>query len=251
MVETTTAEFDRGQDGPDAFCHGCPVASQPTSVREPRSLTPRRAAARRSARLSGRDHLDLDDRRVLESFTRPISLFCNVLATTPGVDRVRGAARSVGASARAPGPAKTDALVPGDWRRHVLDRKKRGANVGNTERGKGTKILLLVDGRGTPISVMTTAARHAEVNCLETLVDVQVAGRRPPRLLYDKAADADWLRAALERRGIELICPHRPNRKQPPRQDRRSLRRDRHRWIVERTMSWLQNYRGLIIRHEY
>jgi transposase len=195
--------------------------------------------------------LDLDDRRALEIFTRAISLFCNLLATTQGMDRVRRAARSLADSARADGPAKTAALVPGDGRRHVFAGKKRGADVGNTKRGKGTKIMLLVDGCGTPISAMTTTARHAEVSCIETLVDVQVAGPRPKRLLYDKAADADWLRDSLERRGVELICPHRSNRKQPPRQDGRSLRRYRHRWIVERTISWLQNCRRLIIRHEY
>lgn len=251
VAETTAAEYDRVQDGPEAFCHGFPVESHPTSVREPRSLATRRTAARRSPRVPGRNHLDLEDRRALEIFTRAISLFYNLLATTQGMDRVGRAARSLADSANAHGPAKTAALVPGDGRRDVFARKKRGADVGNTKRGKGTKIMLLVDGRGTPISAMTTTASHAEVSCIETLVDVQVAGPRPKRLLYDKAADADWLRDALERRDMQLICPHRSNRKKPPRQDGRSLRRYRHRWIVERTISWLQNSRRLIIRHEY
>lgn len=43
---------------------------------------------------------------------------------------------------------------------------------------------------------------------METLVDVCVLDRRPERLLYDKPADADWLRVALEDRGIEQITPH-------------------------------------------
>ena len=109
----------------------------------------------------------------------------------------------------------------------------------------------MVDGRGTPISCLTTTARHAEVHCIETLVEIQVAGKRPKRLLYDKAADADWLRDSLANRGIELICPHRKNRRKPSRQDGRSLRRYRHRWIIERTISWLQNSRRLLVRHEY
>jgi transposase len=187
----------------------------------------------------------------LEIFTRPISLSYNVLAAAEGMDRVRRAARSLETVAHADGPAKTAALVPGHGRRHIFARKKRGADVGNTKRGKGTKILLMVDGRGTPISAMTTTARHAEVHCIETLVEIQVAGKRPKRLLYDKAADADWLRDSLANRGIELICPHRKNRRKPSRQDGRSLRRYRHRWIIERTISWLQNSRRLLVRHEY
>ena len=71
------------------------------------------------------------------------------------------------------------------------------------------------------------------------------------RLIYDKAADSDELRMALADRGIELICPHRKGRKRPPRQDGRPLRRYRRRWIVERSIAWLGNYRRLLIRHEY
>jgi hypothetical protein len=41
----------------------------------------------------------------------------------------------------------------------------------------------------------------------------------PQRLLYDKAADADWLCEALDRREVELVTPHRSNRKKPRLQD--------------------------------
>jgi transposase len=111
--------------------------------------------------------------------------------------------------------------------------------------------MLLVDGRGLPLSEMTIGANVAEVNTIETLVDIQVAGKRPRHLLYDRAADADWLRDSLRDRGVELVCPHRRGRKKKATQDRRSLRRYKHRWIVERTFSWLFNYRRLLTRHEY
>ena len=51
--------------------------------------------------------------------------------------------------------------------------------------------MLMIDGNGVPTSAFTTGAQHAEVNTIETLLDVQVAGRRSERLIYDKAADAD------------------------------------------------------------
>jgi len=70
-------------------------------------------------------------------------------------------------------------------------------------------------------------------------------------LIYDKAADSDPLRARLARKGIELICPHRKNRKKPPTQDGRPLRRYKRRWTVERTFSWWGNFRRLVVRWEY
>jgi transposase len=111
--------------------------------------------------------------------------------------------------------------------------------------------MLLVDGRGLPLSAMTVSANVAEVNTVETLLDLQVAGGHPERLIYDRAVDADWLRYSLQSRGIEMICPHRRGRKRPALQDGRSLRRYRHRWIIERSISWLSNCRRLLIRHEY
>lgn len=110
--------------------------------------------------------------------------------------------------------------------------------------------MLMTEAKGIPISAFTTSAQDAEVNTIETLVDFRVTKNRPAYLLYDKAADADWLRDALEQRGIELVTPHRDGRKKPSRQDGRSFRRYRHRWKIERTISWLQYQRRLLVRHE-
>jgi transposase len=51
--------------------------------------------------------------------------------------------------------------------------------------------------------------------------------------------------------GIEMIAPHRTNRKAPATQDGRPLRRYRRRWKMERLFAWLQNFRRLVVRHEY
>jgi transposase len=124
--------------------------------------------------------------------------------------------------------------------------------VGCCHRGNGIRILLLTDRRGTPLTASTTAAHHNEVNTIETLADeLSPAVPAPERLLYDKAADADWLRESLTRRRIALICPHRENRTKPPSQEGRSLRRYRSRWVVERTFSGLHNRRRLITRWEW
>jgi len=57
--------------------------------------------------------------------------------------------------------------------------KKRGADVGKTKKGKGTKIMLMIDGNGTPLSVFTLSANQAEVNALENLVDIRVTKKKP------------------------------------------------------------------------
>ena len=110
----------------------------------------------------------------------------------------------------------------------------------------------MVDGEGTPLSAYTTAAHHNEVHTVEPLVKQrQLSYHTPRRLLYDKAADADWLRERLAGHGIELICPHRANRSKPSRQDGRALRRYVRRYRIERSISWLHCFRRLITRWEY
>ena len=111
--------------------------------------------------------------------------------------------------------------------------------------------MLMIDGNGKPLSVFTLAANFAEVSSIETLVDTRLSKKAPKRLLYDKAADADWLRENLAGRGIELICPHRRGRRKPTTQDGRALRRYARRYKVERTISWLFNFRRTVVRYEY
>jgi len=74
--------------------------------------------------------------------------------------------------------------------------------------------------------------------------------KRPKRLIADKAYDSDPLRKRLKVFKIDLIVPHRNNRKKPKMQDARTLRRYRQRWKIERTFAWLGNYRRLLVRHE-
>ena len=70
------------------------------------------------------------------------------------------------------------------------------------------------------------------------------------RVIADKAYDSDPLRKRLRQRGIELIVPHRSNRKKPATQEGRVLRRYRRRWMIERTDAWLGNFRRLVVRYD-
>jgi transposase len=173
-----------------------------------------------------------------------------MLATTGGMDRVGCVRTGLGATARKARWSETPALGRSHGRWDVLPGKKGGTEVGKTKRGKGTKIMLLVDGRGTPLAANTHSASPAEVKLIEPLLDRRMRLRHPQRLIYDRAADSDPLRQRLAKRRIELICPHRRNRKKPALQDGRNLRRYKRRYKVERTISWLFNFRRLVVRYE-
>ena len=117
---------------------------------------------------------------------------------------------------------------------------------------------MVVDGQCIPIGSTLASASPAEVKLAEeTLeaVNVPRPGRgrpkkRPARLIADKAYDSDPLRKRLKNLKIDLIAPHRSNRKKPKTQDGRKLRRYRKRWKVERTFAWVGNYRRLVVRYE-
>ncbi len=111
--------------------------------------------------------------------------------------------------------------------------------------------MLLVDGAGLPLAIDVDSASPAEVTLIEPLLDRAVTPYVPPRLIYDRAADSDPLRARLAARDVELICPHRQGRVRPATQDGRPLRRYRKRWIIERTIGWIQSFRRLVTRYEF
>jgi len=68
-------------------------------------------------------------------------------------------------------------------------------------------------------------------------------------LIGDRAYDSDLLDAALRAKGIEMIAPHRRNRRRPKTQDGRKLRRYKRRWKIERLFAWLGNFRRLVVRY--
>jgi transposase len=110
--------------------------------------------------------------------------------------------------------------------------------------------MVVADNASLPLAVHAASASPHEVTFVgETLLQSFVAGQ-PERLIGDKAYDSDPLDAELAERGIELIAPHRSNRKKLATQDGRKLRRYRRR-KVERLNAWLQNFRRGATRFDY
>jgi transposase len=123
--------------------------------------------------------------------------------------------------------------------------------MGTTKWGKGMKLMAVADRAGVPLAVHTAAAPPHEVTRVPETLAATVTTALPVRLIGDKADDRDPLDVALAKAGIELIAPHRGNRKKPAAQDGRPRRHDRRRGTIARLFAWLQNFRRLLVRHAY
>jgi transposase len=111
----------------------------------------------------------------------------------------------------------------------------------------------VVDPSGIPLAVRLSAANAHDATQLIPLLDAIPPiigprgkpgrpGKRPGKLHADKAYDSLLLRRALWTRRIT------------PRIARRGVESSErlgwHRWVVERTLSWLLGYRRLSVRYE-
>jgi len=111
--------------------------------------------------------------------------------------------------------------------------------------------MAVADRTGLPLATSVGSASPHEVTLVETTLKTLHVPQLPQRLIGDRAYDSDpldaWLSASC---GTELIAPHRRNRRKPPTQDGRPLRRYKRRWKIERLFAWLQNYRRILVRHD-
>lgn len=129
--------------------------------------------------------------------------------------------------------------------------KGGGREIGPTKRGKGVKIMAIVDRNGLPLAASTHAANHHEVRLVQLSFEFYMIEALPEKLIGDKAYDSDRLDAELAGQGVEMIAPHKVNRTRRKTQDGRALRRYVRRWVVERFFAWIQWQRRLLTRWEY
>ena len=144
-----------------------------------------------------------------------------------------------------------------DWSRASVDTMSVRARRGGTRWAQsrrswqpGSKLRLVCDGGGLPLTAAVTAANVADTTMFQGVLDDvppirAPSGRRrtrPGKVHADKAYDSHAHRAYLRRRGIR------------PRIARcgveSSVRLGRHRWRIERALSWLSCLRRLQMRWE-
>jgi transposase len=122
--------------------------------------------------------------------------------------------------------------------------------------------MLVADGNGVPIGFHLDSASPAEVKLAEvTLQSVRVQSRkrqvktRPRKLVADRAYDSRTFRASLRKRGIKACIPPRRRPKTWRKKRGRPVTANREaykqRFKIERSFSWMGNYRRLLIRWEH
>ena len=116
---------------------------------------------------------------------------------------------------------------------------------------KGTKCSLLVDGVGAPLSLIVSGANRHDVKLLDVTLDGIVihrptpTRRKPQHLCADKAYQGQPAQAIMRERGytphVRQICDETraKRRGQPAR-----------RWVVERSHSWFNRFRKLLVRYK-
>ena len=109
--------------------------------------------------------------------------------------------------------------------------------------------MAVADRAGLPVAVCIESASPHEVKLVDSTLVEMVVPEAPQNLIGAAAYDSDKLDGELKTYGIELIAPHRSNRKKKT-QDGRCLRSYRRRWKIERLFAWLQNFRRLVVRYE-
>jgi transposase len=108
----------------------------------------------------------------------------------------------------------------------------------------------VVDRAGIPLAKLLTGANRHDTMVFEQLLDAipptrQANGRRrkrPDKAHADKAYDIPRCRRALTKRHIRIRIARKGIDS--------SQRLGRHRWVVERTLAWLNRYRRLTVRYE-
>jgi len=143
-------------------------------------------------------------------------------------------------------------LVPGGHRLRLGAGRFWGTQTdpNPTDRGKaGTKLHLVTDGQGAPLAVKQTGANvHDSEPALELVDSIppirQWRGRprrRPVVLVGDKAYGSPEIHWQLRQRRIGSLIA---------RQGQEDWGLGRLRWVVERTLAWLNQFRRLRLRYE-
>lgn len=147
------------------------------------------------------------------------------------------------------------------WRWQAIDSRNGAAPLGGQKTGKnptdraksGSKIHILVDERGAPLSVVVTGAnQHDKWSVQELILGIMVD--RPTsqqHLCADKGYDFDDVHQVVLEAGYIAHIKHRRRRGEPEPElcpIPGELRYPARRWVVERTFNWLLKRRSIRTR---
>lgn len=111
---------------------------------------------------------------------------------------------------------------------------------------------MLTDGDGGPLGVMIAPANTPDCKLIEGIVESVVVERPPPEdgdqhLCLDKGFDTRDAEAAVVKAGYE---PHIRRIGEEAKPCDRAKGHKPRRWVVERTIGWLNKCRALLVRYD-
>jgi putative transposase len=159
------------------------------------------------------------------------------------------------------GPLKYDAVKGIAWEWQAMDDALTKAPLGGaatdphpTDRAKsGTKRCLLTEGGGIPLAVTVEGANRHDMKMAQSTLDGIVLERpeptpeKPQHLCLDKGFDYEAVRELVAAR---QYIAHIRSRGEEAQAKREIPGYRARRWVVERTHSWLNRFRRLLIRWE-
>jgi len=167
------------------------------------------------------------------------------------------------------GLAEYDELEGIEWEWQAVDGVMTKAPLGQdataknpTDRAKmGSKRSMLTDGAGIPLAVAVEGANRHDSRLLVATLDGLVIARpaaegeesdsHHQHLCLDAAYDSESVREELEARSYEPHISPSDKRKRSERKEARQHPGGRaRRWVVQRTHSWLNRSRRLLVRWE-
>ena len=115
----------------------------------------------------------------------------------------------------------------------------------------GLKRSLLVDGIGVPLSLVVSGANTHDVKLLEATLD-QLVMEMPGRAgQYNLCADAGYKGAPASNAVVERdYRPHIKQRREEAHEKLTTPGFKARRWVVERTHSWFNRFRKLLVSFE-
>jgi transposase len=152
------------------------------------------------------------------------------------------------------------------WNYKILGEEPSDHAIGRSRGGLTSKIHLVADGRGRPLSMLLTPGNVNDTTMMTATIGrirVPRPGRgrprtRPERVLADKGYPSKANRSYLADRGIKATIPDKADQRQnrtnkgsgggrPPDFDAEIYK---NRNVVERSFNRLKNWRGIAMRSD-
>jgi transposase len=159
------------------------------------------------------------------------------------------------------GVEQFDDLCGIDWSFLSMDGAMTKAPLGGdktgpnpTDRAKaGVKRSLLTDGHGVPLGLEVAGANRNDMKLVRATIESLVVERPQPTkeqeqgMCLDKGYDYDEVRAILHEFGFTA---HIRSRGEEAKQLVREAEQRARRWVVERSHSWMNRFRRILVRWE-